>query len=109
MKTHRLHALAVVVCMAIFAAAADTPNSTGLSKEDRKTAIKYLKETKEDFLKSVKGLSDEQWKYKPAPDKWSVAEVAEHIALSEDFIAKRITEDVMKSPEASAEKRAATK
>lgn len=109
MKTHRLHVLAVVVCMAIFTAAADTPNSTALSKEDRKTAIKYLKETQKDFLKSVKGLSDEQWKYKSAPDKWSVAEVAEHITLSEDFIAKRITDNVMKAPEAPAEKRAATK
>jgi DinB superfamily len=108
MKTHRLHAIALVLCLALFATAADTPNSTGLSKEERKTAANYLKETKNDFLKSVKGLSDEQWKFKPAPDKWSVAETAEHIALSEDFISARIG-DVMKSPEAPEEKRAATK
>jgi hypothetical protein len=108
MKTHRLHALAVVVCIALFATAADTPNSASLSKEERKTAANYLKETKKDFLNSVKGLSEEQWNYKPAPDKWSVGEVAEHIALSEDFISARIG-DVMKSPEAPAEKRAGTK
>lgn len=108
MKTYRLHALAVVVCMALFAAAADTPTTNGLTKEDRKTAINYLKDTKKEFLKSVKGLSDEQWNYKPAPDRWSVGEVAEHIALSEDFISARIG-DVMKAPEAPADKRAATK
>lgn len=109
MKTHRLHALAVVVCVALLATAADTPNDATLSKQEREFAIKYLKETKSDFLKSVKGLSDEQWKFKPAPDKWSVAEVSEHIALSEDFLAKMITEKIMKSPEAPAEKRAAVK
>jgi uncharacterized damage-inducible protein DinB len=108
MKTHRLHALAVMVCIALLATAADTP-SASLSKEERKNAVNYLKETKKDFLNSVKGLSDEQWNYKPAPDKWSVAEVSEHIALSEDFLAKMITDKIMKSPEARAEKRAAVK
>ncbi len=108
MKTDRLLA-ALVVCVALFAAAADTPNDATLTKQDREFAVKYLKETEKDFLKSVKGLSDEQWKFKPAPDKWSVAEVAEHIALSEDFISKRISENVMKSPAAPPEKRVAVK
>ena len=108
MKTHRFLA-AVVVCVALFAAAADTPNDATLSKQEREFAIKYLKETQKDFLKSVKGLSDEQWKFKSAPDKWSVAEVSEHIALSEDFLSKMVTEKILKSPEASAEQRAAVK
>jgi hypothetical protein len=110
MKTHRLLALALVVSVSIFAVAADAASSSAiLSKQDRDFAIKYLKETKQDFLKSVKGLSDAQWNYKPAPDRWSVAEVSEHIALSEDFLSKMVTDQIMKSPEASAEKRAAVK
>jgi uncharacterized damage-inducible protein DinB len=108
MKIHRFLA-AVVVCLALFAAAADAPNDATLTKQDREFAIKYLKETKKDFLNSVKGLSDEQWKFKPAPDKWSVAEVSEHIALAEDFLSKMVTEKIMTSPEAPAEKRAAVK
>jgi hypothetical protein len=108
MKTHRF-LTAVVVCVALFAAAADTANDATLSKQDRDFAIKYLKETEKDFLKSVKGLSDEQWKFKPAPDKWSVAEVSEHIALAEDFLSNMVTDKIMKSPEAPAEKRAAVK
>lgn len=110
MKIHRSIVLVVVVCSALFAAAADKLNSTAtLSKQDRDFAIKYMKETKSDFLKSVKGLSDEQWNFKPAPDKWSVAEVSEHIALAEDFLSKMVQEQIMKSPEAPAEKRAAVK
>jgi hypothetical protein len=110
MKTNRLYVLAVIVCVATFASAADnsTPAST-LSEQDRHFAIKYLKETKQNFLKSVQGLSDAQWNYKPAPDRWSVAEVSEHITLAEDFLAKMVQEQIMKSPEATPEQRAAVK
>lgn len=34
----------------------------------------------------TKGLSVAQWTFKPAPDRWSVVQVMEHIAASEDFI-----------------------
>jgi hypothetical protein len=34
----------------------------------------------------VEGLTPEQWNYKAGPDRWSIADCAEHIALSEDFL-----------------------
>jgi DinB superfamily len=37
-------------------------------------------------------------KFKPAPDRWSVAETLEHIALAEDFIFQNVTQKVMKAP-----------
>jgi adenylate kinase family enzyme len=43
-------------------------------------------------------LSEAQWNFKPAPEVWSVAEVAEHIAVSEDTIFGMITERIMKGP-----------
>jgi hypothetical protein len=108
MKIHRYLA-AVVVCVALFAAAADTPNDATLSKQDREFAIKYLKETEKGFLDSVKGLSNDQWNFKPGPDRWSVAEVSEHITLAEDFLSKMVTDQLLKSPEATPEQRAAVK
>src|SRR5262249_36507771 len=30
--------------------------------------------------------SEKQWNYKSAPDRWSIAECAEHITVSEEFI-----------------------
>ena len=110
MKTNRILTIAAVVCLALFSNAADTANSGAtLSKQDREFAAKYLKETEKNFLNSVKGLSDAQWNYKPAPDRWSVAEVSEHIALAEDFLSNMISDKIMKSPEASTEQRAAVK
>jgi hypothetical protein len=49
------------------------------------------------FLDSVAGLSDAQLNFKPAPEKWSIAEVAEHIALSETFIFQAV-DGALKSP-----------
>jgi hypothetical protein len=34
----------------------------------------------------VKGLTGPQWKYKPAADRWSVAEIVEHLAVIEDIL-----------------------
>ncbi|HTE32631.1 MAG TPA: DinB family protein [Chryseolinea sp.] len=55
----------------------------GLTGEERKLAMAYLYTTKEDLLKSIKGLSKEQMNFKLDEETWSVAECVEHIALME--------------------------
>jgi hypothetical protein len=66
----------------------------------RKTApCNTWKSTKKNVLEATKGLSEAQWNFKPAPDRWSVAQVMEHIAASEDFIRDSLLkEKVMASP-----------
>lgn len=54
-----------------------------ISKQEKESAIKLLKETEAGVFSAVKGLSDEQLNYKPAADKWSVAECVKHIAAAE--------------------------
>jgi hypothetical protein len=73
-----------------------------LTAEDRSKAVKYLEKTRAGVLDATKGLSDAQWNFKPAPDRWSVAEVMEHIAASEDFIRGNIETKVMTSPPRSS-------
>lgn len=48
--------------------------------------VAQLERTQARLLKSVDGLSDAQWNFKPAPDRWSVAETFEHITAAEPFI-----------------------
>jgi DinB superfamily len=57
--------------------------STTLTPRERDAAIKQFEATRDNFLKSIAGLSEKQWTFKPAPDRWSVAEVSEHITISE--------------------------
>jgi hypothetical protein len=82
----------------VLAAGTATVSAKPITKEERKAAVKYLKHTKKLFLDSVKGLSEEQLKWKAAPDRWSVFEVSEHIALAESFLFGLISEQIMKSP-----------
>lgn len=82
--------------------------SGALTKEERDRAIDYLKQTQKDFLAAIEGVSEAQWKFKAAPDKWSIAETAEHIAVTEQTIWDLVSGKIMKSPPAP-EKAAATK
>lgn len=79
-------------------AAAATASAGSLTQAERDQAVKDLEDTRRAFLASINGLSDAQFRYKPAPDRWSVAEVAEHIAVSEDTLRGMITDKIMKSP-----------
>lgn len=83
-------------------------NAAPVTKAERKAAIKYLKETQKMFLNAVKGLSEEQMKWKPAPDKWSVFEVSEHITLAESFLFDMISGQIMKSPADTSKTNGAT-
>jgi hypothetical protein len=69
-----------------------------LSAAERDKCVQYLEQSRDGVAASVKGLSDAQMKFKSAPDRWSVAETLEHIALAEDYLFQGITAKVMKAP-----------
>jgi hypothetical protein len=79
-------------------AAAAAPAPTTLSAEEREAALKSLQATRDAFLKSIAGLSEQQWRFKPAPERWSVAEVSEHIAVSESTLLGLVHAKFMMSP-----------
>ena len=76
-----------------------------LSRAERDHAVAELENSQKAFLEATNGLSEAQWNFKPAPDRWSIAECAEHIGVTENFILKLITEQALKSA-AEPEKRA---
>jgi hypothetical protein len=53
---------------------------------DNQKIVKELERTQARLLASVEGLSEAQWNFKPAADRWSVAECVEHITASEPLI-----------------------
>jgi hypothetical protein len=54
-----------------------------MTPDERSKALKWLEESRREFLAAIDGVSEQQWKWKPAPDRWSVGEVAEHIVIAE--------------------------
>jgi hypothetical protein len=92
MKTKSLAGVLIALFLMGGAAAASAQEVTQAEKD---RALQYLEATKKNVLEATKGLSEEQWNFKPAPDRWSVAQVMEHIAASEDFIREMLKEKVM--------------
>lgn len=71
-----------------------------LTQAEKERALQYLESTKANIVEATKGLSAAQWNFKSAPDRWSIAQVMEHIAASEDFIRDGLLmEKVMVSPQ----------
>ncbi len=76
-----------------------------LSQKEREQGVAELEGSRKAFLDATNGLSEAQWNFKPAPDRWSIAECAEHIGITETLIRNLITEKALKGP-AEPEKRA---
>ncbi len=74
--------LLVSACMLFSFSLADNT----ISKEERKLATDFLKETKKGIWDATQGLTEAQLKFKPAADKWSVEDCVKHIAQSEQML-----------------------
>jgi len=83
MRNRSLNCILIAVVALTSVAASSAQELTQAEKEH---ALQYLESTKKDVLDATKGLSEAQWNFKPGPDRWSVAQVMEHIAAAEDFI-----------------------
>jgi hypothetical protein len=93
--------VAAAVCVAV-PAVAQTP----LSQADRDALIKDLERSRAMFLESIADVKTEaQWTYKPAPDRWSVAECAAHIIATEAFFRDQIA-GMLKTPAVQVAKQA---
>ncbi len=92
--TKRLVALACLALTLSVVPASAQP----LTQKERDSLVQHLQKTRQAFLDSIAGVSDAQWTFKAGPDRWSIAEVAEHIAVSETTILQLVTDQILKAP-----------
>jgi hypothetical protein len=90
--------MAGVLIALLLTAGAAAASAQEVTQTEKDRALQYLETTKKNVLEATKGLSEAQWNFKPAPDRWSVAQVMEHIAAAEDFIRDLVKEKVMMAP-----------
>jgi DinB family protein len=71
---------------------------TALTDPERSAAVEELEASSRRLLAALEGLSEEQWRSRPTPDRWSIAECAEHITAAEialpKLFEKALTEDL---------------
>lgn len=74
-----------------------------LSQRDRDFAMSALHASRKALIDAVSGLSPAQAKFKAAPEKWSIFEIAEHLAMTEVFLRNNVGQ-MLKQPAAPEKK-----
>jgi len=54
-----------------------------ITHAERIAAIRELEDSRQRLLTALEGLTEEQWRLRPASNRWSIAECAEHITAAE--------------------------
>jgi hypothetical protein len=62
-----------------------------LSVTERQQLLDHLKNSQRVFAAAIQGLSQAQAKFKPAPDRWSILECAEHLTQAEQLLFTDVT------------------
>ncbi len=93
----------ILLTMLVITGLAGTVNNSTLSNQERKFAIGQLKDTRTELFASVKGLTENQFNFKPSVEKWSIKECLNHINLTETEVWDKL-DAAMKEP-ATPEKR----
>ena len=88
-----------------FLAAAVPLIADGITQRDREHLVAHLEMTQSWLADEVAGLSPAQLNYRSAPDRWTIAEVVQHLAIAEPNYWK-ILEDSLKQPPRKLDKQA---
>jgi hypothetical protein len=79
-------ALALCLLCPTLAVRAQDPPAPYLSDGERAELLRLFDESENLLLRLLAGVSDAQWSFKPAPDRWSVGECAEHMVRSNEYL-----------------------
>ena len=97
----------IAVFFALVVICAFTGVKDPLTEKERKFAADFLTDTRNTLVDITKNLTEEQLKYKAAPDRWSVEDCVKHIAAAENGL-WRMADSIINTP-ANPEKRSEIK
>ena len=80
----------ISVLLACAAMASPSLSAAPLSNTDRQQLLDHLYKTRQLLVETLRGLTSEQLNFKPAPDRWSILQCAEHLTLAEPFLMTRV-------------------
>lgn len=80
-----------------------------ITDEERAKVVKALLDSQKELLDMIANLTDEQWNFRPAPFKWTIAQTAEHIALGEGLLFSQVERAMLAPVNAEWETKTAKK
>jgi hypothetical protein len=74
---------------------------------ERQKALDLLVRSRQALLDSLEGVTEPQARWKPAPERWSILEYVEHLAVSDDALVELVERSLQSParPETDAERR----
>src|SRR5262245_26025221 len=78
----------IMVVLPLFVSAQEVQHWT---EADLTYLLENLIRSRDELIKETQGLSKSQWSFKEAPDRWSINEVVEHLAIFELIFDREIS------------------
>src|SRR5262249_35581022 len=69
-----------------------------LSAADRDFLLAHMQRTADQYRAAIANLNAEQWSFREAPGRWSIAECAEHLVLAERDLLRLVSQQISKVP-----------
>jgi hypothetical protein len=80
-----------------------------METQERQFAINQLTSSEARILQLVDSLTPAQWYFHESPDRWSIAEILEHLIAFENFIRATVAQVLQGAPEPGKKPLAATR
>jgi len=77
-----------------------------LQTTDIDQALAYFAQTRQRVFDVTAGLTNAQWQFKPAPDRWSIAENLEHMVMVEETVLGPVRQQLAQAPAPPADRNA---
>ncbi len=87
----------IILPIVMFVLVSFTAGTIKLTDAEREMAVKELTDSRDEMLSALDGLSEAQLNYKPDAETWSLAEITEHLAITENGIFGMV-EQSLKTP-----------
>jgi hypothetical protein len=75
-----------------------------LTVQELDHARRFLEQTQNSVVGATKGLSEAQWRFKPAPDRWSIAENLDHIVIVQERVLGPVLDQLADAPAPPADR-----
>jgi hypothetical protein len=71
---------------------------TPLTAEELDRGKRYLEQTKNQIVGALRHVVGAQWNYQPGPERWSIAQIAEHIIHVQELVLGPMREKLRQTP-----------
>lgn len=73
-----------------------------LTKDEIERALLYLEQTRKLLLGATMDLTEAQWTFKPAANRWSIAEIMEHVLFVQERVLGPARDQLLATPASPA-------